>query len=123
MKYEFNLDTSTTFLTANGNRYSGVEASKALRGVTNPPAHDSLSRWLLEQTFAPCELWKHVHSRVHFKSSLVIEDTGLDNRGSPNTERVDFHWSGNDHQVTRGISRVNLLATQEDDCRPVDYRV
>jgi len=30
MKYDFNIDTYIAFLTANGNRYSGVEASKAI---------------------------------------------------------------------------------------------
>lgn len=47
----------------------------------------------------------------------------LDKRWSPANELVDFHWSGNEHKVTRGISLVNLLATHDDDCLPVDYRV
>lgn len=47
----------------------------------------------------------------------------LDKRWSPHNELTDFHWSGNAHKVTRGISFVNLLATHESDCTPVDYRV
>lgn len=123
MKYEFNLDTYTTFLTANGNRYSSVEAAKALQSVHNPPAHDSISRWLQEQTFEPSDLWKHVKSNVNLKSSLIIDDTTLDKRWSPNNELVGFHWSGNEHKVIRGISIVNMLAAHESDCIPVDYRV
>lgn len=123
MKNTFNLETYTTFLIANGNRYSGVEASKALQATSGAPAHDSISRWLAEQTFAPSDLWKHVQSHVHRKSSLIIDDTVLDKRWSPKNKLTDFHWSGNEHKVTRGISLVNLLATRDDECIPVDYRV
>jgi len=44
MKYEINLDTYTKFLIANGNRYSGVEMSKALNLSEYAPAHDSKRR-------------------------------------------------------------------------------
>ena len=123
MKYEINLDTYTAFLVANGNRYSGVEMSKALKEKYNAPAHDSISRWLLEQTFEPNDLWKHVQAQVNLNSSLIVDDSTLDKQWSPKNELVDFHWSGNSHKVIRGISLVNLLATHTDECIPVDYRV
>jgi transposase len=123
MKYEFNLDTYTAFLTANGNRYSSVEVSKVLSLKVHAPAHDSISRWLLEQTYEPSDLWKHVQSHVHEESSLIVDDTTLDKQWSPKNELVAFHWSGNAHKVIRGISLVNLLATHDDDCIPIDYRV
>jgi hypothetical protein len=118
-----NLETYTTFLTANGNRYSGVEMSKALNMESLAPAHDSISRWIAEQTFKPNDLWQHVKTKVHLKSSLIVDDTTLDKQWSPKNELVDFHWSGNKHKPIRGISLVNFLATFDDDCIPVDYRV
>lgn len=124
MKNEINLDTYTTFLIANGNRYSSVEASKALAlGRLNAPAHDAISRWLLEQTFEPNNLWECVKERVSPDSSLIVDDSTLDKRWSPHNELVGWHWSGNEHKVIRGISLVNLLAVHNDDCIPVDYRV
>lgn len=123
MKYEFNLDTYTAFLIANGNRYSGVEVSKALKEKVNAPAHDSISRWLGDQTFEPNDLWQKVKEKVDLKSSLIVDDTILDKRWSPENELVGFHWSGNAHDVIRGISLVNLLATHDNDCIPVDYRI
>lgn len=123
MKNKFNLATYTAFLIANGNRSSGVEASKAMSGIAHAPAHDSISRWLAEQTFEPKNLWHRVKPQVNLKSSLIVDDTVLDKRWSPNNELADFHWSGNKHKVTRGISLVNLLATHDKDCIPVDYRV
>ena len=123
MAHEFNLETYIQFLTANGNRYSGVEAAKALSGTNDAPAHDSISRWLMEQTFEPHDLWKQVRPKVHLHSSLIVDDTVLDKQWSPKNELVGWHWSGNEHKVTRGISLVNLLATHDDECLPVDYRV
>lgn len=123
MKHKFNLDMYAQFLIANGNRYSGVEASKALNLSAPSPAHDSISRWLVEQTFKSNDLWKHVQPRVSLRSTLIADDTVLDKRWSPKNELAGFHWSGNEHKITRGISLVNLLATHEEDCIPVDYRV
>jgi len=123
MKYELNLETYTNFLIANGNRYSGVEMSKALNMEASAPAHDSISRWLLQQSFEPSDLWEHVQPKVNLHSSLIVDDSTLDKQWSPKNEIVDFHWSGNKHKPIRGISLVNLLATHNDDCIPVDYRV
>lgn len=124
MNYAFNLDTYTTFLIANGNRYSGVEAAKALREVNNPPAHDSISRWLMEQTFEPSDLWKTIEPHISLtESCLIVDDTILDKRWSPKNELVGYHWSGNEHKVIRGIALVNLLATKGSECMPVDYRI
>jgi hypothetical protein len=123
MNHDFNLNTYTSFLTANGNRYSGVEASKAIGLVHYPPSHDTISRWLLEQTFEPSDLWHHVQGTVALDSCLIVDDTTLDKRWSPTNELVGWHWSGNEHKVMRGISLVNLLATKDDACIPIDYRV
>ena len=60
---------------------------------------------------------------MHLGSTLIVDDTVLDKRWSPKNELVAFHWSGNEHKVARGISLVNLLATHDGDCIPVDYRV
>lgn len=123
MKYKLNLETYTTFLVANGNRYSGVEMSKALNMESSAPAHDSISRWIAEQTFEPNDLWQQVQAQTHLESTLIVDDTVLNKRWSPHNELVDFHWSGNEHKVIRGISLVNLLATHDGNCIPVNYRV
>ena len=123
MAHHFNLNMYTDFLTANGNRYSGVEASKSLSLSHDTLSHDTISRWLAEETSEPNDLWKHVQSLVSLSSSLIVDDTVLDKRWSPKNELVHWHWSGNEHKVIRGISLVNLLATKGDDCFPVDYRV
>ena len=111
MAHEFNLETYIQFLTANGNRYSGVEAAKALKETDDAPAHDSISRWLASGTYRPHDLWNEVRSQATRDGNLIVDDTVLDKRWSPNNELVHYHWSGNEHRSIRGISLVNLLAT------------
>ncbi len=123
MAHKFNLETYITFLTANGNRYSSVEASMALKETDDAPAHDSISRWLTSDTYKPSDLWKEVKSQATTNGNLIVDDTVLDKRWSPKNELVHYHWSGNEHRTIRGISLVNLLATNGKDCIPVDYRI
>lgn len=123
MAHEFNLETYIAFLTANGNRYSGVEASKALRKTSDAPAHDSISRWLASGIYKPNDLWKEVRPHATRDGNLIIDDTVLDKRWSPKNELARYHWSGSEHKSILGISLVNLLATNGEDCIPVDYRV
>lgn len=123
MKNKFNLETYIAFLTANGNRYSSVEASKALNKTQDAPAHDSISRWLSSEEYKPTNLWQHVRSQVAMDGNLIVDDTVLDKRWSPKNELVHYHWSGNEHRTIRGIALVNLLATDGEQCLPVDYRI
>lgn len=123
MAHEFNLETYITFLTANGNRYSGVEVAKALKATNDHPAHDSISRFLAAGTYRPHDLWKEVRTMATRDGNLIVDDTVLDKRWSPKNELAHYHWSGNKHQNILGISLVNLLATSGEDCIPVDYRI
>ncbi len=123
MTHLINLETYTAFLIGNGNRYSSVEISKALNTKAHAPSHDTISRWLLEQSPEPSHLWEYVKATVALDSCLIVDDTVLSKRWSPKNELVGFHWSGSEHRVIRGIALVTLLATNKDDCIPVDYRV
>ena len=99
------ISTSTCtllFFSSNGNRYSGVEASKSLALSNVAPAHDTISRWLAEETSEPNDLWKHVRSFVSLSSSLIVDDTVLDKQWSPKNELVNWHWSGNTHKGHSG---------------------
>lgn len=123
MSHTFDINTYATFLIANGNRYSGVEVSKALSMNGCAPTHDTISRWLQSQDYEPNQLWEHVRTHVDLTHSLIADDSTLDKQWSPNNELVAFHWSGNKHKSIRGISLVNLLSTNGERYLPVDYRV
>ena len=123
MTHLFNLNMYTKFLIANGNRYSGVEAAKALTETNDAPAHDTISRWLSTESFSPNDLWQHVATHVGKEDDLIIDDSTLDKSFSRKNELVHFHWSGNAHKTIRGISLVNLLSTNGTTRIPVDYRI
>ena len=123
MTHLFNLNIYTKFLIANGNRYSGVEAAKALTETNDAPAHDTISRWLSTESFSPNDLWQHVATHVGKEDDLIIDDSTLDKSFSRKNELVHFHWSGNAHKTIRGISLVNLLSTNGTTRIPVDYRI
>lgn len=123
MAHTFNLNTYISFLTANGNRYSGVEAAKALAATDDAPAHDTISRFLSANECSPDDLWEHVRAHVALTDALIVDDTVLDKERSRANELVHFHWSGNEHRTIRGISLVTLLSTDDTNRMPVDYRV
>ena len=123
MAHTFNLNTYISFLIANGNRYSGVEASKALSHMDDQPAHDTISRFLASSDYNPDDLWAHVETHVSLTDALIADDTVLDKQRSKKNELAHFHWSGNAHKRIRGISLVNLLSTDGATRLPIDYRV
>lgn len=123
MAHIFNITTYTKFLIANGNRYSGVEAAKALAMTSDAPAHDTISRFLRTESFSSNDLWQHVEAHVAKGDNLIVDDTTLDKRFSPKNELVHIHWSGNEHRSLRGISLVNLMSTNGVTRIPIDYRI
>lgn len=123
MAHTFNLDAYISFLTANSNRYSGVEASKALSHTDDQPAHDTISRFLASGDYSPDDLWAYVQTHVSRTDALITDDTVLDKQRSRKNELAHFHWSGNAHKRIRGISLVNLISTDGTTRLPVDYRL
>lgn len=119
-KQKCSLGLYSSFLIGNHNRYSGVELSK----VTADMAHDAVSRWLVDFTFRPAELWNQVKNLVNRQTGyLVIDDTTLDKRYSRENELARKQYSGAEHGLVNGINLVNLLWTDLEKCVPVDYRV
>jgi putative transposase len=115
------LDLYTKFLIANHNKYSGVELSKT---SDSPLSHDSVSKWLRDETFDSKNLWSHVKDMIDRETGyLIVDDSVLDKRFSKNNELVGKHWSGNEHRLISGIDLVNLLWTKGDECIPCDYRI
>lgn len=81
MTSTFNLETYINFLASNGNRYSGVEASKSLTHTEDTPSHYTISRWVRDQTFSPSDLWNHVETQVGTNDVLILDDST--NAGHP----------------------------------------
>lgn len=121
-KQKCSLKLYSNFLIANHNRFSGLELSKSIKEM----AHDSVSRWLSNSCFTPSDLWSDVKNIVNVHTGYLIgDDTLLEKKYSYHNELVKKQYSGNLHQLEKGISLVNLLWTGEEGTEyiPVDYRV
>lgn len=121
-KQKCSLKLYSNFLIANHNRFSGLELSK----LTREMAHDAVNRWLLNSDFTPSDLWSETKKIVDVKTGyLVGDDTLLEKKYSYCNELVKKQYSGNLHQLEKGISLVNLLWTGDLGAEyiPVDYRV
>lgn len=116
------LDLYANFLISNQNRYSGAE----LERVSPVPDfhHDAVSRWLMNTTFTPSDLWHQVKNLVQKdRGYLIADDSLLDKRYSRHNELARVQYSGNEHGLVNGICIVNLLWTEVDEVIPVDYRI
>jgi len=55
---------------------------------------------------------------------LIVDDTILDKQRSDNIELVRYQYSGNAHDVIKGIGMLNFLwVDQEDEVCPMDVRI
>ena len=110
------LDLYANFLISNQNRYSGAE----LERVSPVPDlhHDAVSRWLMNTTFAPSDLWYQVKNLVQKdRGYLIADDSLLDKRYSRHNELARIQYSGNEHGLVNGICIVNMLWTEVDEVR------
>lgn len=116
------MNLYANFLISNHNRYSGSE----LERVSPIPDmhHDAVSRWLMNSTYTPSDLWGQVKTIVRKESGyLICDDSLLDKRFSRKNELARVQYSGNEHGLVNGISLVNFLWTDAEEIIPVDYRV
>lgn len=123
-RYKCSKDLYQKFLTITAGRYSALSLSEVSpKGLS----HDSVSRWLEEAKFQPKEIWKKARSKVLTDGKagvLIVDDTVLDKDRSRKISLVNWQYSGNEHDVIRGIGMVNLLWQKDtDDFCPVDFRI
>ena len=111
-----------TFLKVTATRYSALSLSEV-----SPVdlSHDSISRWLEEANCRPKEVWEESKEFVLSSSGvLIVDDTVLDKNRSRKVELVRWQYSGNAHDVIRGIGVVNLLWQGDNgEYCPADFRI
>lgn len=111
-----------SFLRITASRYSAL----SLSGVAPEDlSHDSISRWLEEAHFKPKEIWEKSKDYVLSSNGiLIVDDSVLNKNRSRKIELVHWQYSGNVHDVIRGIGLINLLWQSADKqfC-PADFRI
>ena len=112
----------STFLRVTSQRYSAVSMSEV-----SPVAlsHYSISRWLSESHCQPKDIWNEAKTQVLGTSGvLIVDDTILDKSRSDKIELVRYQYSGNAHDVIKGIGMLNFLwVDQKDEVCAMDVRI
>lgn len=111
----------SAFLRVTSERYT----ANALSEVSPKPlSHDSVSRWLAEAECRPRDIWKASKSKVTGKGILIADETIIDKNRSEKIELVRWQYSGNEHDIIRGIGLLNMFWVGEnDESTPVDFRI
>jgi len=111
-----------TFLQVTAQRYSAFSLSEVSPVELS---HDAVSRWLAETRCQPKDVWEAAQKEVLGTDGILIADeTVLNKERSGKIELVNWQYSGNEHDVIRGIGVVNLLWRRNDGTiTPTDFRV
>ena len=112
----------STFLRVTSQRYSALSLSEV-----SPVdlSHDSISRWLSEAKCQPKDIWNEAKSHVLDTTGvLIVDDTILDKQRSDKIELVRYQYSGNVHDVIKGIGMLNFLwVNKNNEVSPMDVRI
>lgn len=112
-----------SFLTVTAQRYSALTLSD-ISPVSL--SHDAVSRWLIDATCQPKDIWeKAKQCVVGRKGVLIADDTVLNKSRSAKMELVQWQYSGTEHDIVRGIGMVNFVWADSEtrEMIPVDYRI
>jgi DDE superfamily endonuclease len=112
------------FLIGSPQVVSATEAARVQPDRPAAPAHDAFTRLLHRLEPDPATLWREVRPLIDPTAGvLVIDDSTLDKPRARHIALVSHHWSGNHHQVVRGINLITLLWSDGDRLYPCDYRI
>jgi hypothetical protein len=90
-------------------------------------SHDAVKRYLEEDKLTACLVWEQVQGQVvrSAQAYLVFDDTVLDHDSSFKIELVRRQYSGNAHDVIKGIGVVTCVYVnpETDQFWIIDYRI
>jgi putative transposase len=95
-------------LIASPNRFTCTEAARTQPEETDA-AHDAYTRLLQRLPDNTNLLWEESKELITFKGVLLIDDSVLDKPFANKIELVSYFWSGNHHQVVKGIDLITAL--------------
>lgn len=115
-------DLYCTFLQVTAQRYSAFSLSEV---SPEELSHDAVSRWLSDTTCQPKDIWEAARRDVLGTTGVIIGDeTVLDKSRSKKVELVHWQYSGDEHDIIRGIGMLNMLWKRDDGTvMPMDYRI
>jgi hypothetical protein len=117
------LDSITFLVTAPCN-VSCVKAAACYAENGIVVAHDKINRFLTRPSMNPETLWNEVERYVEKRSGwLIPDDTVIDKIHSNQIEVTYYQWSGNHHNVVKGLGLISRVWTAGISPCPIDYRI
>ena len=90
-------------------------------------SHDTINRYLRIANLNSLDLWRNVKEEIvtDKEGYLIFDDTVINKKFSDKIEIVRRQYSGNEHQVIRGIGVVNCVYfhPQSEQFWIIDYRI
>ena len=88
-------------------------------------SHDSISRWLEDAHVRPKDIWNEAKSHIIGSEGIIVADeTVLNKSRSQKIELVRWQYSGDEHDIIRGIGMLNFLwVDKRGDVCPMDFRI
>lgn len=101
--------------------YTCSNLAKHLEGVS----HDAVSDYLGRDQLKAHHVWELARQLIKDSPAayLIVDDSVQDKRYSRQIELVKHQYSGNEHDVVRGIGVVNLVHSDGKAYYPIDYRI
>ncbi|MGD1806223.1 IS701 family transposase [Dapis sp. BLCC M126] len=119
----FNYIDYCQYLLNSHTNYTITNLANHLENVS----HDKINRYLKIQNFDNQDLWRNVKKEIiaNTEGYLIFDDTVINKKHSNKIELVRRQYSGNEHQVVRGIGIVNCIYFNPkiEQFWLIDYRI
>lgn len=101
--------------------YTCSNLAKHLEGVS----HDAVTDYLGRDHLKARHVWELARQLIKDSPTayLIVDDSVQNKRYSRRIELVKAQYSGNEHDVVRGIGVVNLVHSDGANYYPIDYRI
>ncbi|MBW4450252.1 MAG: transposase [Spirirestis rafaelensis WJT71-NPBG6] len=90
-------------------------------------SHDQINRYLRREKLTPRLLWENAKPLIKVSQNgyVIFDDTVIDKRYSEEIELARRQYSGNEHDVLRGIGLVNCVYVNPETGQfwVIDYRI
>jgi hypothetical protein len=117
-------DLYLKFLKVTCNRYSAFSLSEV---SPIDLSHDAVSRWLRNSKCQPKDIWgKAKECVLENQGVLIADETVISKIRSTKIELVRYLYSGNEHDIVRGIGLLNFFWQEtgtNGQSNPFDYRI
>jgi len=113
--------TYVEYLISTPVNYTCSNLAKHLEEVS----HDAVTDYLGRDQLKARHVWELARQLIKDSPNayLIVDDSVQDKRHSRQIELVKHQYSGNEHEVVRGMGVVNLVHSDGQNYYPIDYRI